>query len=103
MDAVGLAADATFWSTWAMTTKVAPGMAREAGLGKVPTADVQAAEAARARLAEAGVEVDADGRVAFSQTQRNLYAASPWNQDLPGVGQLPHDRFQLLRIMKSRL
>ena len=82
MDAVGLAADA-FWSTWAMTTKVAPGMAK---LGEVPTADVQAAVAARARLAEAGVEVDADGRVAFSQTQRNLYAASPWNQDLPVSG-----------------
>ena len=57
MDAVGLAADAAFWSTWAMTTKVAPGIAKEAGLGKVPTADVQAAVAARARLAEAGVEV----------------------------------------------
>ena len=37
-------------------------------------------------MAEAGVEVDADGRVGFSQTQRNLYAASPWNQDLPVSG-----------------
>ena len=83
MDAVGLAADAAFWSTWAMTTKVAPGIAREAGLGKVPAADEQAAAAARARLAEAGV---ADGRVAFSQTQRDMYAASPWNQDLPVTG-----------------
>ena len=86
MDGVGLAADEAFWSTWATTTKVAPGIAREAGLGKVPAADEQAAAAARARLAEAGVEVDADGRVAFSQTQRDLYAASPSNQDLPVTG-----------------
>ena len=46
MDTVGLAADAAFWSTWAMTTKVAPGIARVAGLGKVPAADEQAAAAA---------------------------------------------------------
>ena len=59
---------------------------RPSGLGKVSNADVQAAVAARARLAEAGVEVDADGRVAFSQAQRNLYAASPWNHDLPVSG-----------------
>ena len=37
-------------------------------------------------MAEAGVKVDADGRVAFSQTQRDLYAASPGNQDLPVTG-----------------
>ena len=41
MDGVGLAADAAFWSTWAMTTKVAPGIAREAGLGKVPAAELR--------------------------------------------------------------
>ena len=86
MDGVGLAADAAFWSTWAMTKKVAPGIASEAGLGEVPAADGQAAAAARARLAEAGVEVDADGRVTFSQTQRDVYAASPWSQDLPVTG-----------------
>ena len=49
-------------------------------------ADELVAAAARRRLAEAGVEVDADGRVAFSQVQRNLYAASPWNHDLPVSG-----------------
>ena len=49
-------------------------------------ADELAAAAARRRLAEAGVEVDADGRVAFSQVQRNMYAASPWNHDLPVSG-----------------
>ena len=103
MDAVGLAADAAFWSTWAMTTKVAPGIAREAGLGKVPAADEQAAAAARARLAEAGVEVDADGRVAFSQTQRDLYAASPWNQDLPVTGNSLMIGAPLLRTTRSWL
>ena len=86
MDAVGLAADAAFWSTWAMTVKVVPGVAKDAGLGKVSNADELAAAAARRRLAEAGVEVDADGRVAFSQVQRNMYAASPWNHDLPVSG-----------------
>ena len=62
MDAVGLAADAAFWSTWAMTVKVVPGVAKDAGLGKVSNADELAAAAAQRRLAEAGVEVDADGR-----------------------------------------
>ena len=42
-----------------MTAKVAPGVAKDAGLGKVSNADVQAAVAARVRLAEPGVEVDA--------------------------------------------
>ena len=35
MDAVGLAADAAFWSTFAMTVKVVSGVAKDAGLGKV--------------------------------------------------------------------
>ena len=55
MDAVGLAVDAA-WSTWAMTAKVVPGVAKDAGLEKVSNADVQAAAAARERLAEAGLK-----------------------------------------------
>ena len=34
MDAVGLAADAAFWSTWAMTTSVAPGICQRSWTGK---------------------------------------------------------------------
>ena len=74
-----------------MTTKVAPGIAKEAGLGKVSNADVQAAVAARARLAEAGVEVDADGRVAFQPSSAELVCRKPVESRLAGVGQLPHD------------
>ena len=63
-DSDGPAADAAYWSTWAMTSRFAPRAANAGGLGSLQPAVERPAKAAQQQLLQAGLYFDHDGGTA---------------------------------------
>ena len=77
-------ADAAFLATWVATSAKIRVLCAE--LGRPTATDVAKSDAlaARERLCEAGVKVDAPtGKVEFSEAAAHVYSSSPWSLDMP--------------------